>query len=89
MKKNLFIFAVFLMVTLLCAGAVSASNVNNTTLKKTMPISDSKHVSVPNSTSKKINGSGCCSVLLHVKKGYDMFAFRRTLHTPQIFILII
>ena len=58
-------------------GAVSASNVSNTTVKKTLSISNSKDVPMVNSTSKIINGSGCCSVLLHVKDGSDVFAFRR------------
>jgi len=87
MKKDLFIFAVFIITVFLCVGAVSASDVNNTTVKKPVTISDSKHVSVANSTSKIIKGSGCCSVLVHVKKGYDVFAFRRdSTYTANLYI---
>jgi len=45
MKRNLFIFAVFLMAAFLCVGAVSASDVSTATVKKPVTISDSKHVS--------------------------------------------
>jgi hypothetical protein len=77
MKKNLFIFAVTIIAAFLCVGAVSASNVTNTTMKKTVSVSTSKNVIVAKATPKIIRGSGCCSVLVHVKKGYDVFAFRR------------
>ncbi len=77
MKKNLFIFAVVIIAVFLCMGAVSASNVTNTTVKKTVSVSTSKNVAVTKTSSKIIKGSGCCSVLIHVKKGYDVFAFRR------------
>ncbi len=77
MKKYLIMFTIIIITAFLCIGAVSASNVNNTTVKKTVSISTSKNVTIVNSNPKIIKGSGCCSVLLHVKKGYDVFAFRR------------
>ena len=77
MKRYLIMFIIIIITAFLCIGAVSASNVNNTTVKKTVSISNSKNVTIVNSNPKIINGSGCCSVLLHVKKGYDVFAFRR------------
>jgi hypothetical protein len=87
MKKNFFIFAVVIIAAFLCVGAVSASNVTNTTMKKTVSVSTSKNVAVTKSTSKIIKGSGCCSVLVHVKKGYDVFAFRRdSTYTANLYI---
>ncbi|WP_052374291.1 Ig-like domain-containing protein [Methanobacterium sp. SMA-27] len=75
MKKNIFIFTVVIIVVFLCMGAVSASNVSNTSVTKTVNISK-KIVTVDNTTSKIVNDYGCCSVLVHIKSGY-VYAFRR------------
>jgi Bacterial Ig-like domain len=77
MKKQLFIISIVMIAIFLFLGAVSASSMNNSTVKKPVSISNAQKVNVANSTQKIIKGSGCCSVLVHVKKGHDVFAFRR------------
>ena len=89
MKKNLFIFAVVIIAAFLCVGAVSASNVTNTTMKKTVSVSTSKNVAVTKSTSKIIKGSGCCSVLVHLKRVTMCLHLGGTLHILQTYIFIV
>ncbi len=80
------------------ATAANMSNVktlsNQSSIKKHQ-IVDLSHNNTTNSSVTKINsnngrivpGSGCCSVLVHVKKGYDVFSFRRdSVYTANLYI---
>lgn len=71
-------------------GSVTAANVNDNKNLQNKSISNtsSKSASYNNSTvhaiknvqTKKsgiVPGKGCCSVLVHVKNGYDVYSFRR------------
>ena len=86
-KKKIIILTIFLMLFFIGSSA-AASNYNS----KNPQIHSSKYSSnieiikkIHSSKIKKIlpkvhvniNKNGCCSVLLHVKKGYDVFSFRR------------
>ncbi len=76
MKKQLVFLSIVIIAIFLFLGAVSATSANNSTVKKPS-ISNAQKVSVTKSNQKIIKGLGCCSVLIHVKKGHDVFAFRR------------
>lgn len=74
---------IFLMGSASAANPTIVKHSNNQSLVN----QHSKLVSTDhyNTTMKKVNstknqivpGHGCCSVLVHVKKGYDVFSFRR------------
>ena len=76
MKKNLIILTIVIIASFLFVGTVSASDVTNTPIKKTI-INPTPKNPIVESTSTIKTGSGCCFILIHVKKGYDVFAFRR------------
>ncbi|MGE5365645.1 MAG: hypothetical protein ACM3KK_00020 [Bacteroidales bacterium] len=75
------------LILLFFMGSVSAANNSsetnlvshqiNSTTNNTPHLNITKNISSKNTTSKKFNESGCCSVLLHVKDGHDVFSYRR------------
>lgn len=71
-------------------GSASAANTTNVKHNNSQIISNhsklvSNHFNSTINNTKKVNvtknqivsGYGCCSVLVHVKKGYDVYSFRR------------
>ncbi len=53
----------------------NVSDGNNTTVNETTNNTAPENISTVNLTP--IDEGGCCSVLVHVEKGYDVFAYRR------------
>ena len=84
--KPVLFLTIFLVIVLM--GSVTAANINDNKNFQTNSLnSSSKSTSYNNSThalknfqTKKsgiVPGHGCCSVLVHVKNGYDVYSFRR------------
>jgi hypothetical protein len=82
-------------------GSVAATNINDNNSIQTKSSSNisSVQISHQNTTvtthlkqvkSKKlviVPGTGCCSVLVHVKNGYDVFSFRRdSVYSANLYI---
>ncbi|UTB33536.1 MAG: hypothetical protein NKF70_04670 [Methanobacterium sp. ERen5] len=88
-RKYMLILSVLMIIFLM--GSASAANTTNVKHSNSQNISNlhfkliSNHYNSTTSTIKKVNGAknqivpgyGCCSVLVHVKKGYDVYSFRR------------
>ncbi len=82
-------------------GSASAANTTNVKHSNNQNISNqhfkliSNHYNSTTNTVKKVNstknqivpGYGCCSVLVHVRKGYDVYSFRRdSVYTANLYI---
>jgi hypothetical protein len=98
-RKYVLILSVLMIICLM--GSASAANTTNVKHSNSQSITNqhfkliSNHYNSTSSTTKKVNstknqivpGHGCCSVLLHVKKGYDMYSFRRdSVYTATLYI---
>ncbi len=86
-KKKIIILTIFLMLFFIGSSAAAANNNSKnpqihsskyeSNIEITKKIHSSKTKKIIPKVHVKTSQNGCCSVLLHVKKGYDVFSFRR------------
>lgn len=97
-RKYVLIFSVLILIFLMgSASAANTTNVKHSTnqsivnqhskLVQTNHYNTTSNIKGKSTKNQIVPGYGCCSVLVHVKKGYDVFSFRRdSVYTSTLYL---